>query len=176
MFFDEADDLSRSIADAVRDPSHGSLSEVVRPALIGPVFPDRWPGIDAAEGLAILRRFAEVASTSPTLRAAQYLAMEPFMGTIATALAERNATKPDDPEVLLTALVFAGLVLIRQRSFRQHALSDASLAALMRGVDRDIERAIKVAKPTLDAFDALRDAPRSRAATTSAGSRRMGSG
>ena len=48
MFFDEADDLSRAIADAVRDPSNGRLSDVVRPALIGPAFPDRWPSVDAA--------------------------------------------------------------------------------------------------------------------------------
>ena len=163
MFFDEADDLSRAIAESVRDPAKGRLSEVVRPPLIGPAFPDRWPDVDAAEGLAILRRFAEVASTSPTLRGAQYLAMEPFMSTIATALAERNETRPDDPEVLLIALVIAGLVLIRQRSFRQHALSDASLAAMERGVERDLERAIKIAKPTLDAFDGLRGGRRSKA-------------
>lgn len=165
MFFDEADDLSRAIAEAIRDPANGRLSEVVRP-LIGPAFPERWPGVDAAEGLAILRRFAEVASTSPTLRGAQYLSMEPFMGTIATALAERNETGPDDPEVLLTALVIAGLVLIRQRSFQQHALSDASLAAMTRGVERDLERAIKVAKPTLDAFDGPRDGRRSVRSST----------
>ena len=156
MFFDEADDLSRAIADAVRDPAHGRLADVVRPALIGPGFPERWPGTDAAEGLAILRRFAEVASTSPTLRAAQYLAMEPFTDTIAAALAERNGSTSDDPEVQLTALVIGGLVLIRQRSFQRHAASDRSLAALTRGVERDLQRAIEVAKPTLDAFDGLR--------------------
>ncbi len=56
MFFDEADDLSRAIAEAIRDPANGRLSDVVRPALIGPAFPDRWPGVDPAEGLAILRQ------------------------------------------------------------------------------------------------------------------------
>ena len=172
MFFDEATDLSLAIAEAVRDPANGRLSDVVRPALIGPAFPDRWPGVDPAEGLAILRRFAAVAAASPALRAAQYLAMEPFMGTIAAALAERNGSKPEDPEVRLVALLIGGLVLTRQRSFQRHAASDASLAALGRGVERDLERAIKVAKPMLDAFDGLRDGRRSTATTESAGSRR----
>jgi hypothetical protein len=87
--------------------------------------------------------------------------MEPFTDTIAAALAERNGSDPEDPEVWLTAVVIGGIVLIRQRSFQRHAASATSLGALARGIERDLERAIRAAKPALDAFDGLRDGRRS---------------
>jgi len=154
MFFDRADEMTEAIATAVRDPLHGPISAVVRPLLDGPPFPDRWPpGVDEAEGLLLLRRFTEVAMTSPTLRAAPFLAIGPFIDAVADGLAERRGTRPDDPAVQLVAMTIAGLAFIRQRSFRQHAGSAASVAELERMITADVDRALAAARPTLDAFD-----------------------
>ena len=91
--------------------------------------------------------------TSPTLRAAPFLAIGPFIDAVADGLAERRGTRPDDPAVQLVAMTIAGLAFIRQRSFRQHAGSAASVAELERMITADVDRALAAARPTLDAFD-----------------------
>jgi AcrR family transcriptional regulator len=155
MFFDRADELTRTIAAAVRDPSRGPLSEALWPALTGPSLPERWPpSLEERDGLALLRRFSEVATTSPTLRAAPYLAMGPFVDTVTGALAERQGRLPEDPDVRMIAMTIAGLVFIRQESFRTHAQAATSVTELERAIERDVARAIAIARPSLDAFDA----------------------
>jgi AcrR family transcriptional regulator len=162
MFFDRADELTRAITAAIRDTSRGPLSVALLPPLTGPSLPDRWPpGVNERDGLAWVRRFAEVASTSPTLRAAPYLAMGPFVDAVASALADRRDAPPDDPEVRMTAMTIAALVFIRQRSFLARARTATSVVELERGVEADVARAMATARPTLDAFEAI-DRGRSR--------------
>jgi AcrR family transcriptional regulator len=153
MFFDRADDTTRVIAEAIRDRSRGPLATVLLPALIGGTWSHGWPGVAEADALALRRRFAEVAVASPTLRSAPYLALAPFLDATARALAERIVVDPDAPEVRFIATVIAGLVLVRQASFRRRIGQARTLAAFERAVARDVTRALDVAAPSLQAFD-----------------------
>ncbi len=152
MFFDRAEETTQEISDAIRDPARGPISEAILPAL---THWNRWPGIEEGDALAGMRQFAAVAVASPTLRAAPYLAMAPFLDATAEALARRVARPPDDPQVRLIATVLAGLVLIRQRSFEQRITTARSLAEFERAVAEDVGQALRIATPMLVAFDAL---------------------
>jgi AcrR family transcriptional regulator len=160
MLFDRADDTARVIADAVRDRSRGPLSDVVQPRTLGEMWPYRWQGVKEQEGLVLLRRFAVVAMTSPTLRGTPYLAMAPFLETVTPALAERIGSEPNDPAVHLVGTILGGLLLVRRVSFQEHVATSTTLAGLGRAVEADLERALSIARPTFDAFDHLADAPR----------------
>jgi AcrR family transcriptional regulator len=153
MLFDRADDTWRTISDAVRDRSRGTLAQVIQPGLLGQMWPYRWHGVAERDGLLLLRRFAEVADGSPTLQQTPYLAMAPFMDHVTAALAERAGTTADDPQVQLVATMIAGLLLLRRRSFQHHVRTARSLDALGRAVEADIQRALRLARPTFDAFD-----------------------
>lgn len=161
MFFDRTDETSQAVAAAVRDGTPGTLAAALQPHLASPTQPDRWlTEVDEQERLGFLRRFAEVAATSPTLRAAPFLGMEPLTDAVAAALAERRGSTPDDPRVQLTAMVIAGLVFLRHRSFLRHAGAARSLDELEQAVQQDVGQALAAARPTLDAFDTLVDGAR----------------
>ena len=156
MLFDRAEALTAAIAGAVRDRSRGLLADSVLPELMSSALPREWPaGVEETEALALLGRFAEVSTASPTLRGATYLAAEPFVDVVSQALAERISAEPEAPEVRLTATVLAGLVLARLQAFQRHALVASSIDGLQRAIEEDIRRAMLVARPTLDAVDRL---------------------
>lgn len=156
MFFDRADETSQAVADAVRDRARGPIVEALRPHLTAPTIPHRWPtDVDEQERLWFLRRFATVAATSPTLRAAPYLSMGPFTDRVAEALAERGGVEPSAPEVQLTAMTIASLVFLRQRSFLRHVEQATSLDGVEQAVEDDVARSLELARPVLDAFDSM---------------------
>ena len=112
-------------------------------------------GHGRSHALRLFRRFCEVADSSPALRAAPYVELERFTAIVGAALAERIGGDPDDPEVTLAAIVIAGLARVWARATFPHVQRASSMAALERAVRADVERALRIAAPTLDAFDNL---------------------
>jgi AcrR family transcriptional regulator len=159
MFFDRDESSAAALAEAVRHRGAEPLGEVVVNALIGGVPLDRWQDLDEAHAMRLFRRFCEVADSSPALRAAPYVELERFMATIGASLAERVGADPDDPEVVLTALVIAGLARVWARATFTHVQRVSSTAALEGAVRADVIRALRIATPTLDAFDNLGTRP-----------------
>jgi AcrR family transcriptional regulator len=155
MFFDRDESYAEALAEAVRYRTAEPLGEVVVNALGGGVPLDRWQDLDEAHSLRLFRRFCEVADSSPVLRAAPFVELERFTATIGTALAERIGADPDDPEVTLTAIVIGGLVRVWARATFTHVRTVSSMAALEGTVRADVIRALRIATPTLSAFDNL---------------------
>jgi AcrR family transcriptional regulator len=155
MFFDRDESYAEALAEAVRHRRAEPLGDVVVNALIGGVPLDRWQDLDEAHALRLFRRFCEVADSSPVLRAAPFVELERFMATISAALAERIGGEPDDPEVTLAAIVIAGLAHVWARATFTHVQRTSSMAALEGAVRADVIRALRIATPTLIAFDNL---------------------
>jgi AcrR family transcriptional regulator len=155
MFFDRDESYAEALAEAVRHRGAGPLGEVVVNTLVGGVPLGRWQDLDEAHALRLFRRFCEVAESSPALRAAPYIELERFTATIGAALAERIGSDPDDPEVTLTAIVIGGLVRVWARATFTHVRTVSSMAALEGAVRADVIRALRIATPTLSAFDNL---------------------
>ena len=153
MFFDRNESYAEALAEAVRHPGAEPLGEVVVRTLFGGVPLDRWQDLDEAHALRLFRRFCEVADSSPALRAAPYVELERFTGTVGAALAERIGAHRDDPEVTLAVTVIAGLTRVWARATFTHVQRVSSMAALEGTVRADVERALRIAAPTLDAFD-----------------------
>jgi AcrR family transcriptional regulator len=153
MFFDRDESYAEALAEAVRHRRAEALGDVVVNALIGGVPLDRWQDLDEARALRLFRRFCEVADSSPVLRAAPFVELERFTATIGAALAERIGADPDDPEVTLTAIVIAGLARVWARATFTHVQRTSSMAALEGAVRADVIRALRIATPTLSAFD-----------------------
>ena len=160
MFFDRTDSSAEALAEAVRDPGEGPLGEVLLNALFGGFGVDRWGGMDEAVALRLFRRFCEVAVSSPALRAAPYAELEGFTATVGASLAERIGADPGDPEVELTAIVIAGLARESTQATFRHVQHAPSFAVLEQSVRSDVIRALRIATPTLDAFDKLGTRPR----------------
>lgn len=155
MFFDRDESYAEALAEAVRHRGAEPLGEVVVNALIGGVPLDRWQDLDEPHALSLFRRFCEVADSSPALRAAPYVDLERFTATIGAALAARVGAASDDPEVTLAAIVIAGLARARVRAVFTHVQRVSSMAALADAVRNDVIRALRIAGPTLSAFDSL---------------------
>ena len=160
MFFDRTDSSADALAEAVRHPEDGPLGEALLKALFGGVEMLRWEGIEEAQALRLFRRFCEVAISSAALRAAPYAELEGFTATVGASLAERIGADPGDPEVELTAIVVAGLARESTQATFRHVRHASSFAALERSVRADVARALRIATPTLDAFDNLGIRPR----------------
>ncbi len=159
MFFDRTDSSVDALAAAVRRPGDGPLGEVLLNTLLGDVATVRWEGMEEARALRLFRRFCEVAASSPALRAAPYAGLEGFTATVGAALAERIGADPGDPEVELTAIVVAGLARASTQATIRHVRHARSFASLQRSVRADVIRALRIATPTLDAFDNLGTRP-----------------
>jgi len=155
MFFDRDESYAEALAEAVRHRGAEPLGEVVVNTLIGGVPLDRWQDLDEAHALRLFRRFCEVADSSPALRAAPYVELERFTATVGTALAARVGMDSDDPAVTLTAIVIAGLARVWTRATFTHVQRVSSMAALEGAVRADVIRALRIATPTLSAFDNL---------------------
>jgi AcrR family transcriptional regulator len=153
MFFDRDASYAVGLADALRHRGPEPIGEVVTNLLVGSVPLDRWQDFDEAHALRLFRRFCEVAESSPALRAAPYHELERFVATVGAALAERVGTDADDPEVTLTTIVIAGLARVWARATFIHVQRVSSMAALDEAVRSDVLRAIRLATPTLNAFD-----------------------
>ena len=159
MFFDRDESSAEALAEAVRYRQAEPLGEVVMNTLMGAVPLDRWQDLDEGLALRLFRRFCEVAESSPALRGAPYLELERFTATIGAALAERIGSDPDLPEVTVTAIVIGGLVRVWTRATFKHVRTVSSMAALEGAVRADVMRALRIAAPTLAAFDRLHLAP-----------------
>jgi hypothetical protein len=79
--------------------------------------------------------------------------LERFTATVGPALAERVGRDRDDPEVLLTAIVIAGLSHVRTHATYRHVRTKSSMAAIRRAVRADVVRALRLIAPALEAFD-----------------------
>ncbi len=153
MFFDRDESFADALAEAVRHRGAEPLGEVVVNVLIGGVPLDRWQDLDEAHALRLFRRFCEVADSSPALRAAPYVELERFTAIVGAALAERIGADPDDPEVTLAVIVIAGLARVWAHATFMHVQRASSMAALESAVRADLIRALRIATPTLSAFD-----------------------
>jgi len=160
MFFDRDESYAEALAEAVQHRGAEPLGEVVVDALIGGIPLDRWQDLDEAYALRLFRRFCEVADSSPALRAAPFVELERFTATVGAALAARVGVASDDPEVTLTAIVIAGLARVWARAAFTHVQRVSSMAALEDAVRDDVIRALRIAAPTLNAFDSLGAQPR----------------
>lgn len=171
MFFDRSGSSAEAIAEAVRHRDGSTLAEAVMAGLTagGPRFsPD---GMDERMALRVFRQFCEVATNSPALRAAQYADLEPWTATVGEALAERVGSAPGDPEVGLATMVVGGLARVRTQSTFAHVRTALSMSGLESSVAADLVRAMRVARPALEAFDANRAGKRGKSPTQGAGSR-----
>ena len=153
MFFDRIESSTDAIAEAVRCRTDEPLSQIVLGALFGNDSFERPRGVEDADALRLFRRFCEVAQGSPTLRAAPYLEMERFTDAVGRALAQRVGKEPDDPDVILAAIVIAGLSHVRTEATYRRVQTKSSIAAVHRAVRADVIQAIRVATPVLEAFD-----------------------
>jgi len=157
MFFDRIESSTDAIAEAIRSQPDAPLRQIVLGVLFADDSLERPRGVEHADALRLFRRFCDVAQGSPTLRAAPYLDMERFTGVVGRALAQRVGKEPDDAEVILTAIVIAGLSHLRTQSTYRHIQTKASMAAAHRAVRTDILQAFRIATPALEAFDRADD-------------------
>jgi len=141
---------------SVRHRSDGALDDVVVGALTGALPSRGWGTLDESQLLRLFRRFCEVATESPTLALALIADLVPFTDAVSAALAERVSARPEDPEVLITSLVIAGLAHVRTQATFRHSQTATSIAALDDAVRTDVLRAAGLAAPTLRAFDTRR--------------------
>lgn len=156
MFFDRSEPMIGVVADAVRARGSASLIEVVVQSIASEIHPDRWGGVDDARHLALVRRFCEVATESPTLVAARFADLPRFVDEVSVALAQRIGADPTDPAVQLTTFVIGGLVQVRVQSAFHHVKRATSFTALNETVHRDFLAAARTAEPSLTAFDLVR--------------------
>ena len=84
------------------------------------IHPGRLEALDDATQLRLIRRFRDVATSSPTLVAARFADLPRFIDEVSAALAHRIGAEPIDPEVQLTTFVIAGLVEVRVQSAFHH--------------------------------------------------------
>jgi AcrR family transcriptional regulator len=157
MFFDRSESLTMAVSDAVRERRSASLVEAVLQALTEGIPLGRSEALDEDRQLHMLRLFCNVATGSPALASARLADFVRFTDEVSVALAQRIGADPIDPEVLLAALVIAGLIQVRLQSTFRHVQHATSLAALNNAVHRDLLRAAQLAEPTLNAFDNMRD-------------------
>src|SRR5512142_3263459 len=153
MFLDRSGPTTNAVATAVRDRDNGPLAEAVQKVLTGGRRPDRGGTLDEGRRLHVSRLYCQTATRSPTLAAAQRAELARCADEVATALAHRVDADPTDPEVLMAAHVIAGLPWVRIRSTYHHAQQATSIDALDKAVRGDILRALRIAEPTLTAFD-----------------------
>ena len=159
MFFDRIESSTDAMADAVRHRTDEPLGQVVVNALFGGDPLDRPSSVDHGYALRLLRRFCAVAQGSPTLRAAPYAELEHFTEAVGGALAERVGKGPDDPDVMLMAIVIAGLAQVRMQATYRHVRTKSSIAAVRRAARADVISALQIATPTFEAFDGLDGEP-----------------
>ena len=157
MFFDRSEPMINAVADAVRERGSASLIEVVVQSIASEIHPGRLEALDDARQMHLVRRFHEVASTSPTLVAARFADLPRFIDEVSIALAQRIGADPIDPEVQLATFVIAGLVQVRVQAAFHHVKQATSFAALNEVIHRDFLKAAQLAEPTLTAFDEMRE-------------------
>jgi AcrR family transcriptional regulator len=153
MLFDRSESGINAVADAVRTRSGVPLVDAAVQAVSAGIQARRPGSLDEARQLQLLRLFGEVATGSPSLAASRLADFERSTDEISAALAERVGAHPLAPEVQLAALVIAGIVRVRQQSTFRHVRQAASVAALNEAVADDLQRAARLAAPTLAAFD-----------------------
>jgi hypothetical protein len=149
--------MINAVADAVRERGSASLIEVVVQSIVSEIHPGRLEALDDARQMHLVRRFHEVASTSPTLVAARFADLPRFIDEVSIALAQRIGADPIDPEVQLATFVIAGLVQVRVQAAFHHVKQATSFAALNEVIHRDFLKAAQLAEPTLTAFDEMRE-------------------
>ena len=154
MFLDRSDAMIEAVADAVRDRGNGPLGDAVARALTGVTFDVSWGAVDRDQLLHLFRLFGEAATGSPALAAARAADFERFTDAVSAALAERVGAQPGDPEVQLVTMVIAAIARIRLNAGFHHVHHVASLDDLAGLVQEDLDRAVRLAEPTLSAFDA----------------------
>ena len=113
--------------------------------------------MDEASQLHLFRLFCDAATRSPTLVGARFADLQRFIDEVSIALGQRVNAEPIDPEVQLAALVVAGLVRVGLQLTFRHAQQATSIAALNELVRRDILKAARLAEPSLEAFDNMRE-------------------
>ena len=137
LFFDRSEPMIRTVADAVRQRRDIPLVEVATQTIAGEIHSGRWADLDDAGQLKLVRRFCEVATTSPTLAAARFADLQRFVDEVSVALADRAGRDPEDAEVDLATFVIAGLVAVRVQSAYRHAQLATSFAELNDLIHRD---------------------------------------
>jgi AcrR family transcriptional regulator len=152
MFFDRIESSTDAMAAAIRSQTDASLGQIVLGVLFADASLERPRGVEHADALRLFRRFCEVAQGSLTLRAAPYLEMERFTDAVGRALAQRVGKEPDDPDVILTAIVIAGLSHVRTQATYRRVQTMSSMAAVHRAVQADVMQAVRIATPALEAF------------------------
>ena len=155
MFFDRSEPMIIAVADAVRERGSASLIEVVVQSIASEIHPGHLRALDDARQMHLIRRFHEIATTSPTLVAARFADLSRFLDEVSLALAQRIGADPTDPEVQLATFVIAGLVEVRVQSAFHHVKQVASFAELNEVIHRDFLRAAQLAEPSLTAFDEM---------------------
>ncbi len=156
MFFDRTEPMINAVADAVRERGNAPLIEVVVQSIASEIHPGRLEALDDARQMHLIRRFCEIATTSPTLVAARFADLPHFIDEVSTALAQRIGADPMDPEVQFATFVIAGLVQVRVRSAFRHVEHATSFAALNDIIHSDFLKAAELAEPSLTEFDNLR--------------------
>src|ERR1017187_6076067 len=88
MFFDRSEPMINAVADAVRERGSASLIEVVVQSIASEIHPGRLEALDDARQMRLVRRFHEVATTSPTLVAARFADLPRFIDQVSVPLAQ----------------------------------------------------------------------------------------
>ncbi|TWP50415.1 TetR family transcriptional regulator [Lentzea tibetensis] len=107
---------------------------------------------DAALARSAVRRFGELVSATPSLRAHQRDALDRVVTVAAEILAERAGMSADDPEPRIAATALVGLWDVQARSLRAHLDGDQGLDEVRDGVSAAVHRAARVIDTGLGSY------------------------
>jgi AcrR family transcriptional regulator len=108
------------------------------------------------DGLATLRRFAELLDSTPSLRAAQRDMENRLVQVAAHAMADRAAIDPDEPEPQIAAHAILGLWRIQFAALRRHIADGTNPAdGLHERITADVQRAARLINSGLWTFDVM---------------------
>ena len=116
-----------------------------------------------AEAGAKVRQFADMLQATPSLRAYERDMTDQLVAKAARALALRIGLKPEDPEPQIAAAALIELWRVQDRSLRRHLETASTPAQIRNRVSTDVQRAARLLRDGLAAFESLE--PRVRGAS-----------
>jgi AcrR family transcriptional regulator len=99
---------------------------------------------EQTQARATMRRFFELVSATPTLRAHQRDALDRVVAVAAESLAERAGVSPDDPEPRIAATALVGLWDVHARALNKHLDDELGLGEVRENVAADVRRAARI--------------------------------
>jgi AcrR family transcriptional regulator len=158
LLLDRPDETSTALLAALRAPEAEPLDAALR------VLDDELGALtawlthqgDPAEAAATLRRFRELSSSTPGLRAYQYEMADRLATEVAGVLATRAGVDPADPRPLIAAIALTGLWRVQAAGLARHLTGRHAPEEVRGRVAEEVREAAKLVEPTVRALDGLR--------------------